>query len=88
MIDELKSASNRQFPLRSGEDMIARNGLPPRPVKANDPLRYLELEKLIQDLPRMRFAVLLLHGRPTMIQISLAELKKKFGRKGVETLRS
>jgi DNA mismatch repair protein MutL len=50
-------------------------------VKANDPLHYPEIEKLIRDLldcdPRYCYP----HGRPTMSQISLGELEKKFGRK-------
>jgi DNA mismatch repair protein MutL len=50
-------------------------------VKANDPLRYLEVEKLIQDLLECDLPYCCPHGRPTMIQISNAELEKKFGRK-------
>jgi DNA mismatch repair protein MutL len=80
VIDELKSASNSSSPLRLGEDMIAKT-VCRHAVKANDPLRYLELEKLIQDLLECELPYCCPHGRPTMIQISLAELEKKFGRK-------
>jgi DNA mismatch repair protein MutL len=80
VIDELKSASNSSSPLRLGEDMIAKT-VCRHAVKANDPLRYLELEKLIQDLLECDLPYCCPHGRPTMIQISLAELEKKFGRK-------
>ena len=80
VIDELKSAGNTSSPLRLGEDMIART-VCRHAVKANDPLRYLELEKLIQDLLRCELPYCCPHGRPTMIQISLGELEKKFGRK-------
>jgi DNA mismatch repair protein MutL len=80
VIDELKAASNTSSPLRLGEDMIART-VCRHAVKANDPLQYLELEKLIQDLLRCELPYCCPHGRPTMIQISLAELEKKFGRK-------
>ena len=80
VIDELKSASNSSSPLRLGEDMIAKT-VCHHAVKANDPLRYLELEKLIQDLLDCDLPYCCPHGRPTMIQISHAELEKKFGRK-------
>ncbi len=80
VIDELKTTSNSSSPLRLGEDMIAKT-VCRHAVKANDPLRYLEIEKLIQDLLACDLPYCCPHGRPTMIQISLAELEKKFGRK-------
>jgi DNA mismatch repair protein MutL len=80
VIDDLKSASNSSSALRLGEDMIAQT-VCRHAVKANDPLRYLEVEKLIQDLLECDLPYCCPHGRPTMIQISLSELEKKFGRK-------
>jgi DNA mismatch repair protein MutL len=80
VIDDLKSASERSSPLRLGEEMIAMT-VCRHAVKANDPLRYLEVEKLIQDLLECDLPYCCPHGRPTMIQISNAELEKKFGRK-------
>jgi DNA mismatch repair protein MutL len=80
VIDDLKSATDRSSPLRLGEDMIAKT-VCRHAVKANDPLRYLEVEKLIQDLLDCELPYCCPHGRPTMIQISNAELEKKFGRK-------
>ena len=80
VIDDLKSASEHSSPLRLGEDMIAKS-VCRHAVKANDPLRYLEVEKLIQDLLECDLPYCCPHGRPTMIQISNAELEKKFGRK-------
>jgi DNA mismatch repair protein MutL len=80
VIDDLKSASDRSSPLRLGEEMIAKT-VCRHAVKANDPLRYLEVEKLIQDLLECDLPYCCPHGRPTMIQISHAELEKKFGRK-------
>ncbi len=80
VIDGLKSASNSSSPLRLGEDMIAKT-VCRHAVKANDPLRYLEVEKLIRDLLECDLPYCCPHGRPTMIQISLSELEKKFGRK-------
>ena len=80
VIDGLKSASNSSSPLRLGEDMIAKT-VCRHAVKANDPLRYLEVEKLIRDLLECDLPYCCPHGRPTMIQISLSELEKKFGRR-------
>jgi DNA mismatch repair protein MutL len=80
VIDGLKSASNGSSPLRLGEEMIAKT-VCRHAVKANDPLRYLEVEKLIGDLLQCDLPYCCPHGRPTMIQISHAELEKKFGRK-------
>lgn len=80
VIDSLKSASNSSSPLRLGEDMIAKT-VCRHAVKANDFLRYAEVEKLIRDLLECELPYCCPHGRPTMIQISLGELEKKFGRK-------
>ncbi len=80
VIDDLKSASNISSAMRLGEEMIAKT-VCRHAVKANDPLRYPEVEKLIRDLLDCDLPYCCPHGRPTMIQISLAELEKKFGRK-------
>ena len=80
VIDDLKSASNSASAMRLGEEMIATT-VCRHAVKANDPLRYPEVEKLIRDLLDCDLPYCCPHGRPTMIQISLAELEKKFGRK-------
>jgi DNA mismatch repair protein MutL len=80
VIDDLKSASERSSAMRLGEETIAKT-VCRHAVKANDPLRHLEVEKLIQDLLDCDLPYCCPHGRPTMIQISLAELEKKFGRK-------
>jgi DNA mismatch repair protein MutL len=80
VIDSLKSASNSSSPLRLGEDMIAKT-VCRHAVKANDLLHAPEVEKLIRDLLDCELPYCCPHGRPTMIQISLGELEKKFGRK-------
>jgi DNA mismatch repair protein MutL len=80
VIDDLKSAGNSTSLVRLGEEMIAKT-VCRHAVKANDPLRYPEVEKLIRDLLACDLPYCCPHGRPTMIQISLAELEKKFGRK-------
>ncbi len=80
VIDDLKSASDSSSAMRLGEEMIAKT-VCRHAVKANDPLRYPEVEKLIRDLLDCDLPYCCPHGRPTMIQISLAELEKKFGRR-------
>ena len=80
VIDSLKSSSNSSSPLRLGEEMIAKT-VCRHAVKANDLLRQPEVEKLIRDLLECELPYCCPHGRPTMIQISLGELEKKFGRK-------
>ena len=80
VIDGLRTVSNSSSALRLGEDMIAKT-VCRHAVKANDPLGYLEVEKLIRDLLACELPYCCPHGRPTMIQISLGELEKKFGRK-------
>jgi DNA mismatch repair protein MutL len=80
VIDDLNSAGNNTSAMRLGEEMIAKS-VCRHAVKANDPLRYPEVEKLIRDLLDCDLPYCCPHGRPTMIQISLSELEKKFGRK-------
>jgi DNA mismatch repair protein MutL len=80
VIDDLKGATNSSSALRLGEEMIAKT-VCRHAVKANDPLRNPEIERLIHDLLRCDLPYCCPHGRPTMIQISLDELEKKFGRK-------
>jgi DNA mismatch repair protein MutL len=80
VIDDLRSVSNSSSAMRMGEEMIAKT-VCRHAVKANDPLGQLEIEKLIRDLLNCDLPYCCPHGRPTMIQISLAELEKKFGRK-------
>jgi DNA mismatch repair protein MutL len=80
VIDDLKNASTSSSAMRLGEEIIAKT-VCRHAVKANDPLRYPELEKLIRDLLDCEMPYCCPHGRPTMIQISLTELEKKFGRK-------
>ena len=80
VIDGLRSVSSTSSALRLGEDMIAKT-VCRHAVKANDPLRYPEVERLIRDLLDCELPYCCPHGRPTMIQISHLELEKKFGRK-------
>ena len=80
IIDELKEVSSQSSKLRLGEDIIAKT-VCRHAVKAHDTLREPELIRLIDDLLQCDLPYCCPHGRPTMIQISYAELEKKFGRK-------
>jgi len=80
VIDDLRSASNSSSAMRLGEEMIAMT-VCRHAVKANDELHFPEVGKLIRDLLACNLPYCCPHGRPTMIQISLAELEKRFGRK-------
>jgi DNA mismatch repair protein MutL len=80
IIDDLREVSSETSRLRLGEEMIAKT-VCRHAVKANDTLRDPELLRLIQDLLACDLPYCCPHGRPTMIQISYAELEKKFGRK-------
>jgi DNA mismatch repair protein MutL len=80
IIDELREAGAGSSRMRLGEDVIATT-VCRHAVKARDVLREPEMVRLIQDLLRCELPYCCPHGRPTMIQISYAELEKKFGRK-------
>lgn len=49
-------------------------------VKARDTLSGSEIEQLVKDLRKCKQPLCCPHGRPTMINITLAELEKKFRR--------
>jgi DNA mismatch repair protein MutL len=80
VLDELAGAGTKTSALRLGEDMIATT-VCRHAVKANDNLRDPELKKLLDDLLTCEMPYCCPHGRPTLIQISLPELEKKFGRR-------
>ena len=80
VIEELQAAGADTPRTRLGEEMIAKT-VCRHAVKANDRLRGPEIEKLISDLLACELPYCCPHGRPTMIQISHAELEKKFGRR-------
>jgi len=80
ILEEIAGASSRTSALRLGEDMIATT-VCRHAVKANDSLRTPELEKLVEQLFACEMPYCCPHGRPTLIQISHAELEKKFGRR-------
>jgi len=50
-------------------------------VKANDYLDLNQIEQLVEDLKKCAMPYTCPHGRPTLIEISVVEIEKKFGRK-------
>ncbi len=80
VVEELSGLSSRSSSLRLGEDMIATT-VCRHAVKANDYLREPELRGLLRDLLICEMPYCCPHGRPTLIQISYAELDRKFGRR-------
>ena len=80
VLDELAGAGSKTSAVRLGEDMIATT-VCRHAVKANDNLREPELHKLLADLLACEMPYCCPHGRPTLIQISLPELERKFGRR-------
>ncbi len=80
IVDELRQTGEQIHTRRLSEDKIATT-VCRHAVKARDPLRGDELRALLQQLHQCDLPYTCPHGRPTMIQISYAELEKKFGRK-------
>jgi DNA mismatch repair protein MutL len=80
LVDELRSMTTTTSRLRMGEDVIAKT-VCRHAIKANDELRYPEVQRLIEDLLACELPYCCPHGRPTMIQMGYLELEKKFGRK-------
>ena len=79
LVDALKAAGGSVNILRLGEHTIAKT-VCRHAVKANDPLQGAELENLVTDLRQCAMPYTCPHGRPTLIEMSLKELEKKFGR--------
>jgi DNA mismatch repair protein MutL len=80
IVDELRQTGEQVHARRLGEDKIATT-VCRHAVKARDLLRGEELRALLEQLHRCELPYTCPHGRPTLIQISYAELEKKFGRK-------
>ena len=80
IVDELRQTGEQIHARRLGEDKIATT-VCRHAVKAHDPLRGEELRGLLEQLHRCDLPYTCPHGRPTLIQMSYAELEKKFGRK-------
>ncbi|TDU72806.1 DNA mismatch repair protein MutL [Prosthecobacter fusiformis] len=79
VIEELQSLSSKSSALRLGEDMIATT-VCRHSVKANDRLSMPEIQALLEDLFACEMPYCCPHGRPTLIQMSINELERKFGR--------
>jgi len=64
---------------RLSEEVVAKT-VCRHAVKANDALKPAEWDHLVHDLLACDLPYTCPHGRPTMIQLTMAELEKKFGR--------
>ena len=80
ILDELRQTGEQIHARRLSEDKIA-TAVCRHAVKAHDLLKGEELRALLEQLHHCDLPYTCPHGRPTMIQISYAELEKKFGRK-------
>lgn len=80
VIEELGSLSAKTSSLRLSEDAIATTACRAS-VKSNDVLSIPELQALLKDLFACEMPYCCPHGRPTLVQISAAELERKFGRR-------
>lgn len=80
VIEELGSLSTKTSSLRLSEDAIATTACRAS-VKSNDVLSIPELQGLLKDLFACEMPYCCPHGRPTLVQISTAELERKFGRR-------
>ncbi len=79
LVDKLKASGQGVNSMRLGEDMVIKT-VCRHAIKANDLLVGAELEKLLEDLRHCTMPYTCPHGRPTLIEMSYAELEKKFGR--------
>lgn len=79
VVDLQEAGGETRKSRRVSEEVVAKT-VCRHAVKANDALRPDEWDKLVADLLACDLPYTCPHGRPTMIQISLDELEKKFGR--------
>lgn len=79
ILDELRQTGEQIHTRRLSDEQIATT-VCRHAVKARDPLHGAELVALLTQLHRCELPYTCPHGRPTMIQISYAELEKKFRR--------
>lgn len=80
VIEELRTLSAKSSSLRLSEDAIATTACRAS-VKSNDVLSIPEIQALLEDLFACEMPYCCPHGRPTLVQISTAELERKFGRR-------
>ena len=79
LIDLQQEGGETRKSRRLSEEVVAKT-VCRHAVKANDALKPAEWDNLLHDLLACDLPYTCPHGRPTMIQLSLTELEKKFGR--------
>lgn len=77
ILDDLREGAEPSA--KAGEIRIAQAACR-HAVRVNDPLTDEEIARLLEDLARAEMPYTCPHGRPVMINITFAELLKRFGR--------
>jgi DNA mismatch repair protein MutL len=80
MIDELTHGSELVRSARNQHERVAMSFACKAAVKAGDPLDDRELQELFDQLFGTELPFHDVHGRPTTVRLSRAELERKFGR--------
>ncbi len=79
ILDELRQSSAGNAP-HPDELRIAQAACK-HAVKAEDPLRPVEIDKLLEDLAAAEMPYTCPHGRPVMITLPHSEIERRFGRR-------
>jgi len=82
VIDEIESGSQRLHSVESLSDEVAFMKSCRGAVKANQALSLPEMKRLISDMRTIENPWACVHGRPTVLRISLDKLDGHFGRHG------
>jgi len=80
LVDELKEISKSKIDTEI-EDRIIRFSCR-KSIKAGEEMTMKEIESLLLELDKCQLPFTCPHGRPTIIQLSLADIEKKFKRTG------
>ena len=77
MIDDYRRGKRNNLEIR---DNIARSYACHTAIRSGDPLNIHEMNALIEQLFKTETPYFCPHGRPVLVNISLEELDKRFGR--------
>ena len=81
LTDMLSELLDNHIPATSVPPEFAAKAACKAAVKAHDQLSAAAMNDLLEELQNCRQGTLCPHGRPTMIDVSLRELERRFGRK-------
>ncbi len=83
LLADIATNTDEQSPIHTAlEEMLIRRICKRAAVKAGQVLSREEMERLVRDLERTTNPRTCPHGRPTIVQISVEQLVKQFGRGG------